>query len=190
MWAPGVLNSHQVYYSIARDERMGLETAHCVGVVNITGTAPNLDWVDAGEPVACSFNAEEDDEGTRPGAFDPAGFTDTDGKTYVVYGGAHMYIALVDPKTGIPLDDDYTDHSNIANGPKFISATAQEIEGSNMPIGPDGIYWAEAPYMFKHGSYYYVFVNWYYCCKLVGECKTENLFRFFTQIDSFLLYFY
>ena len=107
-------------------------------------------------PVACSFNAEEDDEGTRPSAFDPAGFEDTDGQKYVIYGGAHIYIALVDAKTGIPLDDDYTDHSNIANGPKFISALAQQIEGTNMDKGPDGIYWAEAPYMFKHGSSMYM----------------------------------
>ena len=35
-----------------------------------------------------------------------------------------------------------------------------------MRPGPDGIYWAEAPYMFKHGKCYYLFVNWYMCCKL------------------------
>ena len=42
IWAPGVLNSRKIYYSFTNGGMSS--TAQCMGVVTITGTAPNLDW--------------------------------------------------------------------------------------------------------------------------------------------------
>ena len=161
VWAPGVLNSRTVYYSFTNG---GMSSSvQCTGVVKITGKAPNLDWQDTGEGVTCSFDPEKYTNDDYPAAIDPAGFIDSDGKSYVVYGGGHMTIAQVDSTTGLA-DNWYPEgHHVIANGAKHISETAMEI-APNMEKENDGYYWAEAPYMFKNGEFYYLFYNWYGCC--------------------------
>ena len=41
----------------------------CTGAVEITGTAPNLDWKDAGAALTCSFDPEDKTEDYPTGSF-------------------------------------------------------------------------------------------------------------------------
>jgi len=52
-------------------------------------------------------------------------------------------------------DPSRDDQYHLANGPR---------DWSDRGIPPPGYEWVEAPYMFKHGEYYYLFTNWYDCC--------------------------
>lgn len=57
------------------------------------------------------------------------------------------------------------------------SSTAQEKNPTSEYAGPNAI---EAPFIFRHGGYYYLFVSWDYCCRgtqssyrvAVGRSKT------------------
>ena len=170
LWAPNFHGSHTMYYTLPMsNEGSHSDTQSCIGMVTATGTAPNLVWTDHGEPILCQAEGEDNNEDPEPPALDPAIFTDDDGRMYVVYGGAHIWITELDPATGKHIDGSAWDngdsgvYTHLANG---ASDDPLYTEDGQDP-------WAEAPYIHKEGDYYYLFVNWYSCCQ--GPASTYEI---------------
>ena len=44
-WAPALISSHVMYYSVAAMDED--EDAQCIGLATATGTAPDLTWTDS-----------------------------------------------------------------------------------------------------------------------------------------------
>ena len=108
--------------------------------------------------MAGEFNEGE----PEPSAIDPAVFVDDDGRTWLVYGGGHIWSVEVGSETGLPLgedvwepDDPYQHH--LANGPL--------VDEDGSPLEEDDAAWIEAPFLAEHDGWYYLFVNWYACCR-------------------------
>ncbi|MBV7335227.1 arabinan endo-1,5-alpha-L-arabinosidase [Chloroflexi bacterium TSY] len=148
-WAPGFLSPRVIYYSVS-----GGEQAQCIGFAKAKGNPPNLQWIDVGQPITCTFAPEESPD-KAPNSIDPDAFVAQDGTHYLVYGAGRIYITPLDPETGLQIDGEwwYVDAPNY----HFVA---------DKPLIPDpnGNDWIEAPFVFHHDGYYYLFVNWYGCC--------------------------
>ncbi|MCP2504003.1 MAG: family 43 glycosylhydrolase [Candidatus Poseidoniaceae archaeon] len=159
-WAPGFLDARTLYYTVPVGNAMGNpdSTESCIGMVKATGTAPNLIWTDHGSPILCQPLGEENRDQPEPPALDPATFTDDDGRTYLIYGGAHIWMTEINATTGEHLTGEEWDNGasgtyvHLANGPLDPEVEAGEES------------WTEAAYVHKQGEFYYLFVNWYRCC--------------------------
>ena len=165
-WAPGFLDSRTMYYSVPSGNAMenAEGTESCIGLLKATGNPPNLVWKDIGKPITCSEKGENNKKVPEPESIDPAVFVDDDGKSYLIYGGGHIWLTEVDKKKGIQINGDHwaydnDDYTLLSNGPKV------DEDGNKT----DEEMWIEAAYMVKKGLYYYLFVNWYHCCKGVDS---------------------
>ena len=101
LWAPNFLGNRTMYYTVPMsNEDSHEDTQSCIGMITATGTAPDLVWTDHDEPILCQIEGEENNDDPEPPALDPAIFIDDDGKMYMVYGGAHIWITELNPATG------------------------------------------------------------------------------------------
>jgi len=145
-WAPDIVhvgNRYLLYYSASS---FGKNTS-AIGLV----TNPTLDpddpqyhWTDEGIVVQSN---PEDDYNT----IDPAVSQDADGYSWLAFGSFWSGIKLIqlDPATG----------KRIApNSPIYSLAHYDSVEAS---------------YIYHHGKYYYLFVNWGMCCR--GVRSTYNI---------------
>ena len=157
-YAPGFLDARTMYYTVPAGNAMGNpdSTESCIGMIKATGTAPNLVWTDHGSPILCQPLGEDNTDQPEPPALDPATITDDDGRTYLIYGGAHIWMTEVNSTTGEHLTGE--DWDNGASG-TFVHL-------ANGPLDPEaeGDPWTEAAYIHKQGDFYYLFVNWFRCC--------------------------
>ena len=107
LWAPNFHGPHTMYYTLpTSNEDSHEDTQSCIGMVTATGTAPDLVWTDYGEPILCQIEGEENNDDPEPPALDPAIFIDDDGRMYMVYGGAHIWITELNPETGEHISGD------------------------------------------------------------------------------------
>ncbi|MEM7128778.1 MAG: arabinan endo-1,5-alpha-L-arabinosidase [Chloroflexota bacterium] len=148
-WAPGFLDERTMYYSVS-----GGEQAQCIGLARATGNPPHLEWRDIGQPITCTF-APEDSPYKAPNSIDPDAFVAEDGTHYLVYGAGRIYITPVDPETGHQIDGEWwakdaTNYHLVADKP-----LVPDLDDND---------WIEAPFVFFHDGFYYLFVNWYACC--------------------------
>ena len=157
-WAPGFLDARTMYYTVPVGNAMGNPDSNesCIGMIKATGTAPNLVWTDHGSPILCQPLGEANTDQPEPPALDPATITDDDGRTYLIYGGAHIWMTEVNSTTGEHLTGE--DWDNGASG-TFVHL-------ANGPLDPEAEEdtWTEAAYIHKQGDFYYLFVNWFRCC--------------------------
>lgn len=156
-WAPSFLNQHTMYYSVSSGSDATVDRS-CIGVLHAQTVDGVHQWVDSGEAVLCTENAEDSNE-DKPNSIDPAAFIDDDGRAYLLYGGGHIYMIEINPHTGLLMHDepwsvDNEHYIHLAEG----SLMNEEGETVNEPA------WIEAPYLLKHDGYYYLFVNWFACC--------------------------
>ena len=164
-WAPAFLDERTIFYTIALWDNEGSEFRNeaaggCIGVITATGTAPDLKWTDSGAPVTCSRLGEYNDSEPEPAAIDAATISH-DGKEYLIYGGGHIYALEIDPVTKHAFGDFFWDSSDprmhhLANGPNI-----EEDTGGTT----DEELWVEAAYMEEYEGWFYLFVNWYSCCR-------------------------
>jgi arabinan endo-1,5-alpha-L-arabinosidase len=141
IWAPDISYSHgeyRLYYSVSTFGR----NRSAIGLA----TAPRLDpdapargWTDKGKVI-------ESDDKDDYNAIDPNAFTDADGRDWLVFGSFWSGIKMVrlDGATGMPL----------AGEANLISLVRRPR--------PDAV---EAPFLIRHGDYYYLFVSFDFCCR-------------------------
>jgi len=182
-WAPSLLDSKTMYYSMSNDNADCEDCkATCIGRLTASGTAPNLKWTDMGREISCTIEPEENG---YPSSIDPSTYIDDkDGRYYLIFGGGSIWITELDPRTGLQIDDDWWEEDSdnyfrLANGP-----------------GPeDDRGWIEASYLHKHQNEYFLFVNWYDCCMgvdstyeiHVGKSKTGPLGPYFDKFGQNML---
>jgi len=148
MWAPDISkvgNEYRLYYSISTFGKNQSAIGLATATV-IDPTRPAANWVDRG-PVVQSQTSDDYN------AIDPMAFTDADGRAWLAFGSFWTGIKLIrlDPTTGLRLSGDAAPR-----------ALAQR------PF-PGAI---EAPYIVRHGAFYYLFVSFDTCC--AGANSTYN----------------
>ena len=148
MWAPDIVKrngEYRLYYSVSSFGRNNSGIGLATNTALNTNT-PSAGWTDKGAVIRSAttdnFNA-----------IDPAVFTDADGREWMAFGSFWTGIKMVqlDPATGLRLASDTTLHS-LASRP-FPGAV-------------------EAPYIVRHGDFYYLFVSFDTCCQ--GANSTYN----------------
>ena len=153
-WAPDIslLNGkYHLYYSVSsfgsRNSAIGLATNR-----TLDPTSPDYHWVDEGM-VLRSF-VEKDDWN----AIDPNLVIEDEKNVWLTWGSFWGGIKMrrVDPATGKLSDTDTTMHS--------LSSRARE-QPTNGSV--------EAPFIVRHGDYWYLFVSFDRCCR--GADSTYNV---------------
>jgi arabinan endo-1,5-alpha-L-arabinosidase len=136
-WAPDVIYTNGEYYLYYAVSRWASRTS-AIGLA----TNPTLDpadpayhWSDKGIVMQSTMRDNFN-------AIDPSLMIDTDQRMWMAFGSFWSGIKLVelDPATGL----------RKMGAPLHALAAAKEIE---------------APYLYLHGTRYYLFVNWGLCCK-------------------------
>ena len=146
----------------------GQDGVASIGRAEGTGTAPDIKWVDDGKPVVSTDKYTYDNGG--PCAIDPSVFEDYDGRLWLSFGShglidgppdfGGIWIVELDPITGhIP---DTTDPVWTPENPAYTHiANYGETRYNENNV--------EAPFIFKHNGFYYLFVNWDRCCNDVDS---------------------
>jgi arabinan endo-1,5-alpha-L-arabinosidase len=145
-WAPDVIrhgDRYLLYYSVSA---FGKNTSAIALASNPTLDPADADykWTDHG--IVVRTGAKDD-----ANAIDPCVTEGPDNTLWLAYGSFWSGIKLVqlDPKTGLRL---------AADSPVHALAHKEQIE---------------AAAIYRHGDYFYLFVNWGYCCR--GVKSTYNI---------------
>ena len=150
-WAPDVIklgDTWHVYYSVSTFGRNTSAIAMATSK-SLDPESPDYGWTDHG-PVVTS------ERGKPFNAIDPAMLMDNDGRLWMSFGSFWGGLPLIelDPQTGMRLNPD--------EEPVIIAAKE-----------PGGVNEIEAPGMDEHDGWYYLFVNWDFCCR--GKDSTYNI---------------
>lgn len=145
-WAPDIIHlgdRYLLYYAVSSFGKI----TSAIGLA----TTPTLDpadpayrWTDLGLVI-------QSREGGDYNAIDPSVFSDDDGKLWLAFGSywSGIKLAQLDPATGKP----------VSAHPRLSSLAFNKS--------------IEAPCLYKHDGYYYLFVNWGTCCR--GVESTYNI---------------
>ena len=137
-WAPDVMrvgDRYLLYYSISTFGKK-VSAIGLATTPTLTTHDPSFGWKDQGEVIRST--------GTNDfNTIDPAIFHDTNGTLWLSFGSFWSGIKLIqlDPKTGKRVAPD---------SPIYSLAHWDSIEAS---------------YLYQHGGYYYLFLNWGACCR-------------------------
>ncbi|WP_290382129.1 family 43 glycosylhydrolase [uncultured Muribaculum sp.] len=164
-WAPDISrhnNEWHLYYSCSTFGKNGSAIGHAVNKT-LDPSSPDFKWVDKGMVIASHRKLD------NWNAIDPNLIVDDNGTPYLTFGSFWDGIQLVKLSK-----DDFT---TPVNKPVTIArrlnraVTVEEMnnpenfttEGNNViEAGENAI---EAPFIFKHGDYCYLFVSFDYCCR-------------------------
>lgn len=148
MWAPDISKAkgqYRLYYALSTfgTNRSAIGLATAA---RIDPVAPAANWVDRGPVI-------QSQPGDDFNAIDPMAFADATGRSWLVFGSFWTGIKLIriDPATGLRLAGDAPPRS-LARRP-----------------APGAV---EAPFILRHGTYYYLFVSFDSCCR--GPASTYN----------------
>lgn len=159
VWAPDVIHWHGRWWMAYSCSTFG-KNGSAIGLLSSRSLAANL-WKDEG-CIVCSHNWKVDDKGRSSGdnwnAIDPNFVIDDTDTPWLVWGSFWDGIQLARLDTTMHLVTKpvtiarrYSpDDSNVAENPTSRFAGRNAIE---------------APFIFRHGDFYYLFVSWDYCCR-------------------------
>ncbi|WP_370655236.1 arabinan endo-1,5-alpha-L-arabinosidase [Sphingomonas aurea] len=149
MWAPDISyvnGRYRLYYAVStfgsNRSAIGLATSP-----TLDPTAPGYGWRDEGLVVMSQPDSDYN-------AIDPAFLQDEKGRHWLSLGSFWSGLKLfeLDPRTGKLLRPD---------------APPRTIAARKVPVGaPSAV---EAPYVFRHGGYYWLLASYDYCCKGVNS---------------------
>ncbi len=149
-WAPDVILHDQrylVYYSVSD---FGKQTSAIALATNrsLDPSSPDYRWIDEGIVIRSQ-------EGSPYNAIDPAITFDNDGRMWMAFGSfwGGIYLVELDPQTG---------KRKSADKAAIPLANQAQIEAA-----------AIVPHINSGSTYYYLFVNWGWCCR--GTESTYNI---------------
>ena len=166
-WAPDIYYADglwHLYYSCSTFGKNGSAIGHAVNKT-LDPKSPDFGWKDMGMIIASHRGKD------NWNAIDPNVITDKKGTPYMTYGSFWDGIQLIRLS-----EEDYqtpmTTPVTIARryGKRYVNGKNINftIEGRDtIEAGENAI---EAPFIYKHGKYYYLFVSFDYCCR--GESST------------------
>jgi arabinan endo-1,5-alpha-L-arabinosidase len=155
IWAPDVSEhggSYYLYYAIS----LGGKITSAIGVASnktLDRGSPDFKWVDHGAVLQ-----------SVPGrdlwnAIDPQLIVDEQGTPWLAFGSFWSGIKLVKLRADLLRVAEPQEWHSIARRERSVLRDDTDPE-------PAAI---EAPFIFKHGQYYYLFVSWDYCCRGVNS---------------------
>ena len=140
VWAPDIIRYRDRWWLAYSCSTFGKNTS-AIGLLSTRDLTPGCIWDDEG-PLVCSREGRD-----NWNAIDANFVIDDNDQPWLVFGSFWDGIQMV------PLDS--TMH--IADKGKQKTIARRFPGKKENPV--------EAPFIFKHGSYYYLFVSWDYCCK-------------------------
>lgn len=151
IWAPDISYHDGQYYLYYAVSAFGKNTS-CIGVATnktLNSSSPDFKWIDHGKVVQ-----------SVPGrdmwnAIDPNLITDQNNTPWLVFGSFWSGMKIVKLKNDLTA----VDH------PETWYTVAARKRSPDLPDSMPGDAAIEAPFIFKKGNYYYLFVSWDYCCR-------------------------
>jgi arabinan endo-1,5-alpha-L-arabinosidase len=158
-WAPDILffnNQYHLYYAVST---FGSQVSGIGLVTNPTldPTDPAYHWTDQGLVIQST-------NGSPYNTIDPSFIWDTSSNLWMAFGSywSGIYLVQLNPTTGLRISP--------------ASPTYQLAYNSSI----------EASYVYHHGSYYYLFVNWGSCCSGVNSTYNIRVGRSATVTGPYL----
>ena len=161
VWAPDVIQWHGRWWLAYSCSTFG-KNSSAIGLLSSRSLAANL-WKDEG-CIVCSHEWKKGSNGLMTGdnwnAIDPNFVIDDADQPWLVWGSFWDGIQLA------RLDS--TMHIAKGEKPRTIARRfdrnykPSEANPTSKFAGTNAI---EAPFIYKHGDYYYLFVSWDYCCR-------------------------
>ena len=145
LWAPDISKTgseYRLYYAVSTFGKNRSAIGLAVAAT-LDPAAPGYGWTDKG-PV---FESDHRDDFN---AIDPNIFNDAQGRQWMVFGSFWSGIKMIrlDPATGMRSAEDG----------KLYPVAARRSPGA-----------VEAPYVIRHGDYYYLFASFDFCCRGVNS---------------------
>ncbi len=154
LWAPDISYFDGLYHLYYAFSAFGKNTSGIALATNETldRTSPKYKWVDRGL-VLRSYK----EDGFN--AIDPNLIFDAKGDVWLAFGSFWEGIKMrkLDRATGLLSKTDITLYS--------LASRAAKNTGPRDPNLPPDTEAVEAPFVFHHGDYYYLFVSWDLCCR-------------------------
>lgn len=163
VWAPDVINYGGKWYMAYSASTFGRNTS-AIGLLSNDKLSNKSGWKDEGCIVASKGGRDDWN------AIDPNFVLDEAGEPWLFYGSFWDGIQMVKLDNTMHIEKDSIPRTiarRFAFNPRWVSSEngglAAETEPGKYSIeaGYDAI---EAPFVFRHGGYYYLFVSWDYCC--------------------------
>jgi arabinan endo-1,5-alpha-L-arabinosidase len=155
LWAPDISHENGEYRLYYAYSLFGKNTSGIALTTNKTldSQSPDYRWVDHG--LVLQSVASDDFN-----AIDPNYVADTEGRAWLVFGSFWSGIKMrrLDAETGMLSPGDMKLYS-------LATRQRPENAGPDQPNLPPGWEAIEAPFIVRHGSYYYLFVSWDLCCR-------------------------
>jgi arabinan endo-1,5-alpha-L-arabinosidase len=150
-WAPDISyfnGKYHLYYSLSS---FGVNNSVIALATNqsLDPSSPDYQWVDEG--LVVRSRAGEDDFN----AIDPNLVIEDEKNVWLAWGSfwGGIMMRRIDPQTGKLSTDDITLHK-LAARPRNNKYNTPPVEGA-----------IEAPFIVRHGDYWYHFVSWDFCCR-------------------------
>ncbi len=163
IWAPDISYDNGLYYLYYSVSAFGKNTS-CIGVAtNKTLDAGSADysWTDRGKVIQ-SYPGKTDWN-----AIDPNLIADEKGTPYLAFGSFWNGLKIVKLTTDrLHIDGDTINLLTIASRKRSDSIILPAVDNNSVDAGGNAI---EAPFIFKKGSFYYLFASIDYCCKGVNS---------------------
>lgn len=153
IWAPDVIRYRGRWYMGYSCSTFGKNTS-AIGLLSNASLADESGWKDEGCIIASRMDRD------NWNAIDPNFIIDEEGQPWMTFGSFWDGIQLVRLDT--------TMHIPAGEKPVTIArryATSQTPDEPNPTSEHAGTNAIEAPFIFFHGGYYYLFVSWDYCCR-------------------------
>ncbi len=153
VWAPDIIRYNDKWYMAYSCSTFG-KNGSAIGLLSSRSLSPHEIWKDEG-CVVCSHEQQD-----NWNAIDPNFIIDGEGTPWMTYGSFWDGIQLV------RLDTTF----HVAAGEKpFTIARRHGPDDTDIEPNPTSEYAGdnaiEAPFLFFHDGYYYLFVAWDYCCR-------------------------
>lgn len=159
IWAPDISLYKGTYYLFYSVSAFGKNTS-AIGVATNTTlhtNDPAYKWIDHGKVIQ-SIPGK-----TNWNAIDPNLITNKDSTPYLVFGSFWDGLKLVKlNKDRLSVAEDINKIPTIATRRKVSSENLPAVDGNPVDAGGNAI---EAPFIFKHDKYFYLFASIDYCCK-------------------------
>jgi arabinan endo-1,5-alpha-L-arabinosidase len=159
IWAPDISYYKGLYYLYYSVSAFGKNTS-AIGVATNTTlnpANPAYKWVDHGKVIQ-SIPGK-----TNWNAIDPNLITDNDGSPYLIFGSFWDGLKLVKlTNDRLSVAGSIDNLPTVATRKKDSSAHLPAVDGNPVDAGGNAI---EAPFIYKHGKYFYLFASIDYCCK-------------------------
>lgn len=140
VWAPDIIRYRDKWWLAYSCSTFGKNTS-AIGLASADSLSDDIRWHDEGA-IICSREGRD-----NWNAIDPNFITDGDGNPWLTFGSFWDGIQLA------RLDSTM----RIADRSSLRTIARHKTGGRANPV--------EAPFIFRHGGYYYLFVSWDYCCR-------------------------